>query len=230
MLSEALAVTLTSAPATDLPLRETSAAATRLEVQSDQGWTVTFGEVFVRLAADDTRPPGAYGLTFDLAPFQPPQAFRDALAQVSLPGLPAPDFPAEAEMIRGQIGLRFDGPLALNGTAQPALTTIEVSSADVSWGALALHASGLLEADADGYAAGRIQLQLTNWDRLPALLVAAGVVKPEIAPTIAGGLRAMAAENPDPAVLSLALDMKDGRMSLGPFPLGEAPRFRPPGS
>lgn len=230
LLSEALVLTLTSAPATDLPLRETSASATRLEVQSDQGWTVSFGEVFLRLTADDTRPPGAYGLAFDLAPFQPPQAFREALAQVALPDLPAPDFPDAVEIIRGQVGLHFDAPLALNGAPQPALTTIEVIGADVGWGALALHAEGKLEADAEGFAAGRIQLQLTNWDRLPALLVAAGAVKPEIAPTIAGGLRALAAQSPDPAVLTLPLSLAEGRMALGPFPLGEAPRLRPPGS
>ncbi len=93
VLSEALALTLTSAPAADLPLRETSASASRIEVQSDLGWTVTFGEVFIRLAADDTRPPGAYLLDFDLAPFQPPQAFRTALGATALPGLPAPIFP-----------------------------------------------------------------------------------------------------------------------------------------
>ena len=104
------------------------------------------------------------------------------------------------------------------------------TAADAAWGQLALHAEGLLEADAQGFAAGRVMLRLTNWDRLPALLVALGAIKPEIAPTIAGGLRAMAAQSPDPAVLALPLDMRDGRMTLGPFPLGEAPRLRPPES
>jgi hypothetical protein len=70
-------------------------------------------------------------------------------------------------------------------------------------------------------------LKLTNWDRLPALLVALGAIKPEIAHTVANGLKAMAAQSPDPAVLALALDMKDGRMSLGPFPLGRGARCPP---
>lgn len=227
--SDALALTLTLSPALDLPLAAASASATRLEVVSTQGWTVTFGDVFATLARDDTGPAGRYLVEVDLAPVQPPAAFRQTLAQVVLPDLPAPDFPEMAEVVRGQIALTFSAPLALNGgPARPELTGLDLIDSEITWGALTLRARGAVTADANGFAAGKVALDLTNWDRLPALLVAAGVVAPEIVPTLANGLRALAAQSPDPATLSLPLLMSEGRLSLGPFPLGPAPRLRPP--
>ncbi|MBP9185020.1 MAG: DUF2125 domain-containing protein [Fuscovulum sp.] len=228
--SRALVATLGSAPDPALPLREATLRGDSLRVQSDAGWVLALGGFDITLAADDTRPPGAYSLTFDLAPLTPDPALAEALAQVALPDLPAPDFPASLDRLEGRLALRFAGPVGLIDETAPPLEAIEIAAADAAWGQLALHAEGLLEADAQGFAAGRVMLRLTNWDRLPALLVALGAIKPEIAPTIAGGLRAMAAQSPDPAVLALPLDMRDGRMTLGPFPLGEAPRLRPPES
>ena len=86
----------------------------------------------------------------------------------------------------------------------------------------------VVEADDQGFAAGRVTVEVTNWNRLPAILVAAGVVKPELAPTVARGMQALAAQTPDTSVLSLTLVMENGRMSFGPFPLGPAPRMLPP--
>lgn len=227
--AEALVATLGASPAVTLPLQEATLRAAMAELQSDLGWSIGLSDPSVALTADTSRPAGAYLLDYDLAPLRPDPAFAAALQAVVLPDLPTPDFPAEIEQLNGKIGLRFDGPLAANAAgARPKLQVIEVMSANFAWGNLGFHAEGLLEADADGYAAGRIMLELTNWDRLPALLVATGVIKPAFAPTIGGALKALAAQSPDPAVVTLALDMKDGRMSLGPFPLGKALRLRRP--
>lgn len=229
--SQGMAVAVGSAPDPDLPLRTLTVTAFDLTAQSDMGWTLALQAASFAMAADDSRPPGAYLLALELGPLTPDPAFMDRLAQVALPGLPAPDFPPQAEMARARIGLRLTAPLDRHtDTTRPQVQAVEITGLDLGWGKLTLHAEGMVEADAEGYAAGRVMLKLTNWDRLPALLVALGAIKSEIAPTVAGGLKAMAAQSPDPAVLALALDMKDGRMSLGPFPLGEAPRLRPPQS
>jgi hypothetical protein len=73
-----------------------------------------------------------------------------------------------------------------------------------------------------------VTVDVTNWNRLPAVLVAAGLVTPEVAPTVARGMQALAAQTEDPTVLSLTLTLADGRMSFGPFPLGPAPLMVPP--
>ena len=227
--STALKAVLVSAPDTTLPLRRVAASADTLTAQSDLGWQIGFGEISVALTDDAGRGANTYALALDLAPLRPDPAFLLSLAAVTLPDLPPSDLPAEVERIEGDIGLRLTAPLDRHaGESNPQLDAIEIRALDMAWGALSLHAEGGVTASADGYAEGRILLEVRGWDRLPALLVATGTIKPEVAPTIAGFLRAMAGESPDPEVLALPLVMEAGRMSLGPFPLGNAPLLRGP--
>ena len=56
-------------------------------------------------------------------------------------------------------------------------------------------------------------------------------MQPGVVTLISNGMKALAEEGGDPAVLKVPLIMADGRATLGPFPLGEAPRMaRGPGS
>jgi hypothetical protein len=52
-----------------------------------------------------------------------------------------------------------------------------------------------------------------------------GLVQPEVAPTVERMMETMAASSGDPQVLDLPLKFSSGRMSLGPLPLGPAPRM-----
>jgi hypothetical protein len=56
--------------------------------------------------------------------------------------------------------------------------------------------------------------------------VAAGAIKPDVAPTITGFLNAIATQGGDPEVIPLPLIFANGRGTLGPLPLGPAPRLR----
>ncbi len=229
LASADLRAELASAPDADLPLRRLAVSTASLTAQSDLGWQIGFGEVSVVLTEDPGRGPNTYALALDLAPLRPDPAFLQALAEVSLPDRPPSDLPAEVERIEGDIGLRLTAPLNRHAGETPLLLdAIEIRALDLGWGALTLHAEGGVSADDGGHAQGRILLEMRGWDRLPALLVAMGSIKPEIAPTIGNFLRAIAAESNDPEVLALPLVMEDGRMSLGPFPLGDAPMLRKP--
>lgn len=221
LTSDALVARLTSALDPDLPLRRLEASAAGLTAQSDLGGQIGFGGISLALTEDPARGPATYALAFDLAPLRPDPAFLALLAGT--------DLPAEAERIEGDIGLRLTAPLDRHaGNLPPLLDAVEIRALDLGWGALTLHAEGGIAADAEGHAEGRILLEMRGWDRLPALLVATGTIKPEVAPTIGNFLRAIAAESPDPEVLALPLVMEGGRMSLGPFPLGAAPMLRGP--
>lgn len=227
--SVGLTATLAAAASTDLPLAEVAVSGQRLTATSDAGWTLGLGDFAAALVADPAGPAGAYRLTFDLAPLTPDPAFHAAVQAVSLPDLPAPDFPAAIDTLAGTVLLAFSAPLDRHsGETNPQLTRIEIAEATLVWGALSLSAKGVLTADAEGLAEGRIDLALTNWNRLPALLVGSGLVLPGVGTTIGNMLKALAAQSPDLAVLALPLDLKAGRMSLGPFPLGPAPRLRTP--
>jgi hypothetical protein len=231
-------VTITSAdlmasirakPATDLPLAEARFAGSSLGLASDRGWTLGLGEFTLGLRADEALGPAGYELGFDLAPLTLDPEFMAAVKAVTIPDLPASDLPEIAESLWGSIYLTFSAPLDRHaGGTKPYLTRIEVNQFNFAWGQLAATAKGLIQADSNGFAAGEVTVEVTNWDRLPAILVAAGLVKPDVAPTIARGMQALAAQTPEPTVLSLTLVLQDGRMSFGPFPLGPAPLMVPP--
>ncbi|MFO1201285.1 MAG: DUF2125 domain-containing protein [Tabrizicola sp.] len=220
---------LRAKPSTDLPLAEVRLAGTSLGLTSDAGWTLGLGEFTLGLRADPALGDAGYELGFDLAPLTPDPDFVTAVNAVTLPDLPPADLPATAESLWSSILLSFSAPLDRHaGEAKPYLTRVEVNQFNFAWGPLAATAKGLIEADDQGFAAGDITVEVTNWDRLPAILVAAGVVQPEMAPTIARGMQALASQSPDLKVLSLKLKLSDGQMSFGPFPLGPAPRLVPP--
>jgi hypothetical protein len=227
--SEGLMASLRAKPSSDLPLAEVRVAGTRLDLASDRGWTLGLGEFTLGLRADAALGDAGYELGFDLAPMTPDPGFLASVKAVTIQDLPPSDLPEVIEALWGSIYLTFSAPLDRHaGEKRPYLRRVEINQFNLTWGVLGASASGVVEADANGYAAGRVTVDVTNWDRLPALLVAAGVVKPEVAPTIARGMQALAAQSPDLKVLSLSLVLEDGRMSFGPFPLGPAPLMVPP--
>ncbi|MBN8629646.1 MAG: DUF2125 domain-containing protein [Rhodobacterales bacterium] len=224
-----LKASLRAKPSLDLPLAEVRLAGTTLALASDRDWTLGLGEFTIGLRADEALGPAGYDFGFDLAPLIPDPGFLSAVKAVTIPDLPPSDLPDTIETLGGSIYLTFSAPLDRHAaTAKPYLTRIEVNHLTLAWGKLALSAKGAVEADDQGFAAGEITVDLTNWDRLPAILVAAGVVKPEVAPTIARGMQALASQSPDLSILSLKLTLSGGQMSFGPFPLGPAPRMIPP--
>ena len=227
--SQDLKASLRAKPSTDLPLAEARLAGTSLALASQQGWTLDLGEFTLGLRAEPALGNAGYELGFDLAPLTPDPGFVARVKAVTIPDLPASDLPDTVESLWGSVYLTFSAPLDRHaGQAKPYLTRIEVNQLNFAWGQLAATAKGLVQADDQGFAAGEITVEITNWDRLPAILVAAGVVKPEMAPTIARGMQALATQSPDLSVLSLTLKLAEGQMSFGPFPLGPAPRLVPP--
>lgn len=110
---------------------------------------------------------------------------------------------------------------------RPALRSLELTEATLDWGPLALTASGALVADADGLAEGRIDIAIVGWQAALDAATAAGLITPEVAPTWAELARRLTEDTPDPARLDLPLAMARGRMTLGLFPLGPAPRMLP---
>jgi hypothetical protein len=232
--SQDLKASLRAKPSTDLPLAAIVLEADRMAATSSKGWTAGAGRSVVSLSADEEvqgagDAPNTYLFSADLAEVTPDPAFLAAVKAVVIPDLPASDLPEAIESLRAGVFLAFTAPLDRHsGETGPLLTRIDISQFAFTWGQLSATAKGQVQADDQGFAAGEVTVELTNWDRLPAILVAAGVVKPELAPTIARGMQALAAQSPDLNVLTLTLVLEDGQMSFGPFPLGPAPLMVPP--
>lgn len=229
LMSKDLMGSVRAKPSTDVPLAEARVAGASLALASDLGWTLGLGDFTVGLRAEPALGPATYEFGFDLAPLIPDPGFVAAVKAVTIPDLPPSDLPDQVDALWGSVFLTLSAPLDRYASeAPPYLTRVEIKQLTFAWGQMAATASGLVEADGNGYAAGKVTVDITNWNRLPAVLVALGVVKPEVAPTVAKGMQALAAQTPDPTVLTLTLTLADGRMSFGPFPLGPAPLMVPP--
>ena len=111
------------------------------------------------------------------------------------------------------------------GEAKPTLTGFDLTEARLIWGDLAFSASGSLKPGKDGLAEGSITMTVKNWRVLPPVLVALGIVKPEIEPTITRAMEVAAAQSPDMDVITMTLRCTDGWMYFGPLPLGPAPKL-----
>lgn len=234
LTSDGLRASFRAKPSTDLPLAAIVLETDRLTATSSAGWSAGTGRSVVSLSADEEvsgagDAPNTYLFSADLAEIIPDPGFMAAVKAVTIEGLPASDLPGTVDSLRAGVFLTFTAPLDRHsGETKPQLAKIDVSQFALAWGQLSASAKGQVQADDQGFAAGEITVAVTNWDRLPALLVAAGAVKPETAPTILRGMQALAAQSDDLAVLTLKLSLADGRMSFGPFPLGPAPLMIPP--
>ena len=204
-------------PASTLGLYETRLEAAKLGLTSDRGWAVGVEKLFASTLEDATNPNiQRLGITVDN--LSPDAAVLAALA--------ATDLPALIETLHLDASASFSAPIALNAPGvQPLLMAVDIKDARIIWGALKLTATGALTAGPDGVAAGTITIRIDGWRRLPAVIAALGWISPDMAPNIERGLEVMAKAGPDPDVLELLLVCADGRMSLGPFPLGPAPQF-----
>ncbi|MDO9525442.1 MAG: DUF2125 domain-containing protein [Gemmobacter sp.] len=132
---------------------------------------------------------------------------------------------ARIDVLRLETDLTFDAPLDRHSaTTRPNLIAVNLREARVNWGDLVVHGAGRVAPDATGRAEGRIDIRIENWRLALKAAVAAGLITPDVAPTWAKGLDLLEkAGNAPEGQLSLPLILGNGRMSLGPLPLGPAP-------
>ena len=203
-------------PTATLGLYETRIEAATLGLASDLGWTIGVEKLFASTMenADD---PAVQRLGVTVSNLSPDAAVTASLS--------ATDLPAVIETLHLDANFSLSAPLQMNATPPPVVLGIDIKEARMVWGALKLTATGALNAGPDGVAAGTITIRLDGWRRLPPVIAALGWVSPEMVPNIERGLDVMAKAGQNPDILELQLVCAEGRMSLGPFPLGPAPQF-----
>jgi hypothetical protein len=210
----ALAGRLATAPDPDLPLSAIDIALAEARLQSSLGWQVALGDAQLVMSADPATP-GAYDMRLDVAGLEPDPAL------IAATGLPAA---ISRVALRGAVTLT--APLDRHaGQTQPRLQALSVTEAQAIWGPVTLTIAGQVMAGEGGLADGRLEIGITGWRNLVPLMVAARAITPELAPTVEGLLNALAAEDGDAETLSLPLIFAAGRGTLGPLPLGPAPRL-----
>lgn len=206
-------------PQSDLGLDTIIVEGDAIALTSDLGWAGSVKHSVIALRRDPSRTT-TYEFGLQLDDLTPDPAFSAALASTS-------DLPAVIRSVTADIFADLSAPLDRNAAqTHPQLDRVDIQNVLINWGKLAIHAKGELAPDENGLAEGRIGIEVTNWQLLVPLLVATGVVKPELSETAGNMMAAMAKSGADPDKLVLPLTLADGWMSLGPFPLGPAPAMR----
>ncbi len=198
-----------------LGLYESRIEAADVSVASDLGWRVGAARIFGSTLEVGT---AAHRLGLSVLELTPDAAFLAAVKGSDLPGV--------INRLHLDATAQFTAPLdRLAQQTQPRLTELTLADARLIWGALQITATGGLKAGPDGLAEGEIAVKVAGWRRLPGVIAALGVVNPQMEPSMTRALDVMAQAGADPEVLQFVLTCAKGQMSLGPFPLGPAPRL-----
>jgi hypothetical protein len=217
--AEKLQASLVVTPSTDVALDRTAVAGSGLVLRAQDRPGVALGSLQFNTRRDPSRT-DTHEIWMGLTGLRPD------------PGLitPLPDRPLPT----GDATLHVDAFLGLTapldrfaGQTRPVPRLIELRELRFSWGDIRVEASGQLVPDAMGLAQGQIDLRLSGWTSALDVAVATGLMRPGIAATWGELARRLAETSPTPGQLDLPLVLADGRMRLGPVPMGLAPRLIP---
>ncbi len=152
------------------------------------------------------------------------------LDDVALPRDLLPGAGAEARLVDG---VTLDALVHLDAaptrlaleTGEIAVERIEIDRLDLDWGGAALDAEGTLDVGPEGLLTGRLDVTLTGWDRALEIAEAAGLLAEGRLEMARQGLGALSAGTERADRVRVPLELRDGRVWLGPVPLGPAPRL-----
>jgi hypothetical protein len=204
---------------TDLTLDRTTIVADGLALDSTAGWAVsaTNARFATRRAPDDAT---AHEVGVEITTFTPDAAFRMALQGQS-------DLPEQIDRMRIDARVDLSAPIDRHmGETRPEFLGLSVKDISLDWGNLLISGTGDITPAADGRAEGRIDVRVENWRELVPVLVASGLITPQVTETVTRAMELLAQQDGTPEVLDVPLVFQQGRMSLGPIPLGPAPLLR----
>jgi len=189
-----------------------------LSMVSDFGWDLAAKKVLAAMrqaASGDS----TYDVFLDTDDVTLPKAITDAIGgQTPLP----PQIASIEVDVQATLDKPIDRFAFEAGAVAPRPVTLKLRRLTADWGTAQLSGSGELSIAADGAPDGRVTLEITSWDQLIGALVALGVVEAGIAPTLQNMANTLAQGNES---LSVPISFQNGFMSVGPLPLGPAPKF-----
>lgn len=176
----------------------------------------------LRLAADRVPAhPSTYRLGFAADGLSPSLDWRVRLD-------PAGKLPDRFDALSADLTVEFDKPWDRSAieVARPQPRRIDIRLAEARWGRLELQAAGDLSVDAQGLPEGKIVVKARNWRDILKMAVASGTLGEGFAGTLEDGLSLISQMAGNPRTLDIPLTFRDGRVKLGPVPLGPAPVLR----
>lgn len=219
--SEDMRASISFVPGLSLPVDHATFETTAAQVASSNGWhsRIGHGQLSIR------RTPGGAANSYDIyvaaTGVAPGEDYMQTLRGVA--GLPDV---IERVTVDGRA--IFDAPWDRFAVERrrPQPTRIELDSLDAAWGDLALSARGALDVAEDGTPTGEIDVKATNWREMIALAEATGALSPDWAGPLTRALEGLARLSGNPETLDVPLRFGRGIMSVGPVPVGAAPKIR----
>jgi hypothetical protein len=214
-------------PGLDLALDRSTVEIENLSITGDAGWSASLTRVVLSTRRGDAgRGPDAhdYDVSLDAAGLALPEEWAAGLDRAGV-------LPTRMEAAGFDATLAFDRPWDRHAIEDrnPALEGIVVRDMRVNWGRLDLRGRGEVVADARGYAEGRLDLRVRNWQEMLEIAVEADLIGRSTARAVETGLGLMARLGGARSAIDVPLVFEDGQMLLaapiGSIAIGEAPRL-----
>lgn len=138
---------------------------------------------------------------------------------------PKGSLPKTLQTLNADLTVTFDKPWdrAAIEVARPQPRKIDLRLAQARWGQLDLQLAGEVDVDNSGLPQGQITVKAENWREILELAVASGAIPEGLAGTLEDALGLLAGLSGSSKTLDIPLDFRNGRMLLGPVPIGPAP-------
>ncbi len=204
-------------PSTDLALERARLVLNGPRIHSSRGWTVSSTEWRFAIETLPVRE-STYRVGIELLELFVPDLRRRALNSSQA-------LPDQIDVVRADAVLGIDAPIDqrhLEGTYL-GINRLELAELSVRWGEFSFRASGDLTVSEDGVPHGEIMLRVAQWRTILDLAEKTGLMEPAFRKALETALDLMSGHE---GVLELPLVFAGGQVSLGPVPLGRAPRFQ----
>ncbi|MEP2027523.1 MAG: DUF2125 domain-containing protein [Paracoccaceae bacterium] len=188
------------------------------EVSTDAGSLAGAEDLII--SARQTNNPAQYKIDVSADQFRPGDLPRLAMR------LPQ-SWPVQFETLALDMTVTFDGPWDRSALekARPQPREINLKLAEIAWGELRLFAAGQVIVDEFGIPTGKVDIKADNWRDMLELAENSGTLAPSVRRASEQTLSLLAGLSGNPEALDLALTLRDGLVTLGPIPIGPAPRL-----
>lgn len=211
ILTEEMQASVVFEPDVSLPLNRSQLVAKDLRLTPMDSSDLLFAASEMFLATRQANDTGSdHDLLISLKQILLPQEITDQIN-------PDQTLPVRLNELRIDTKLELTGPVNREGI-QP-LRALDLHEAKLTWGEINLTLSGRLTPDVAGQAEGQLILKIDNWRDAFQIFVTTGLVQPGWE----GALTALTLSDGNPDTLEAPLNLQNGQIFLGPFPLARAP-------
>jgi len=216
--SEDMRASLVTGADITLPLERATLTAESLNITPDDSDQPTRIAALTLAAERATASPSTYRLGFRADGLAPSLPWRVRID-------PAGSLPDQLDALSADLTVTFDKPWDRSTIeiARPQPRRIKVRLAEARWGKLELQAAGEVDVDQQGLPTGELVIKARNWRDILDLAVATGNLPQGFADTLRDGLGLVSQMAGNPKTLDVPLNFRNGRVLLGPVPLGPAP-------